>query len=143
MAHFKSKNYEESAKLLQAGGGMTDKIFSPWRENNRFSRYASLLATSASHKVVEGLVAHDQHDPEAELKAFKEACKIIAKNSSSIDPEIIGDPLEQIEQLVDRLDPPKDWVASAGGLVRIGSIAAIILLIGVWVVLKLMKRSPS
>jgi len=142
MGNFKSKNYEESAKQLRAGGGMTDAIFYPWQETKRFTQYASLLATPASDKVVEGLLAQDMGDPKTELKAFRAACRQIEKQSSSIDPEILGDPLTTVKAIVDRLDPPSQRFSSIGSILRIVSAAALVILIGVWVAFRFIgKRS--
>ena len=142
MGQFKSKNYVESAKLLGAGGGMTDRLYVPWQENKRFGQYASLLATPASDKIVDGLQAQDEDDSKAELKAFKEACRHIKKKSSSIDPEILGDPLTIVEEIVDRLDPPSPMFSTAGGIARVVSMAALVILIGVWLVLRVLRK-PS
>ena len=140
MGHFKSGSYIESAKMLAAGGGMTDKLYYPWQEHKRFGQYASLLATPVSDKIIDGLRAQDENNPKAELKAFEEACKQIKKQSSSINPEILGDPLMIVESIVDRLDPPSPMFATTGGVVRAIAVAALVILIGVWLALRVFRK---
>ena len=141
MGNFKSGNYIESVKLLKAGGGMTDKLIYPWQESVRFGLYASLLATPASDEIINGLVAQDERDSSTELKSFKEAFRIIQKQSSSIDQEIIGDPLSIVEKIVDELDPPSPMFSNVGGITRVVSVAAIVILIGVLIFLKMQGKN--
>lgn len=140
MGQFLLGDYAESAKFLKAGGGMTNQLYDPWQEDKRFHLYSSLLATPASDKVIDGLRAQDEKDSKAELKALKAACRQLEKQTSSIHPEIIGDPLTIVEDIVDRLDPPKPMFSSVGGVIRMVSVAALVVLIGVWLALRFLRK---
>ncbi len=102
--NFQTKNYAQSAELLQIGGAMVGSGWSTWRETQRFRSMVPLLATPASEQVIAGLIAHDSGDTNAEREALLQARKILKSNTDSLDPDLSEDPVELINYMIRQLD---------------------------------------
>lgn len=139
MGNFEVGNYEICAELLRAGGGMTDRVRSPWANAARFQTFAPTLATPAAEQVIAGLKAESRFDREAAVGYFEQARDLIA--SSGTDPEIHGDPTKVIDDAIDRLKAGMPPQTQSGLLMIVLIVGSVIVVLIAAIVVRLMARS--
>lgn len=143
MAHFELANYEVSAELLRAGGGMCNELYYPWSNSAGFSWHAPLLATGASDDVVRILRDKNEQSAQQQIDAYREVLSELEKNPPS--GEIVGDPIGKAESRIDHLlgEIAKNRTAFyKTGFFRWASVAGVLVLL-VSLVLSRLRGSGS
>jgi len=100
LGHFENGDYRQASELLSMGGGMVEKGWTTWPESRRFRQYLPLLASQASDEVITGLEALDSDDVTKAHKAYLQALEVLKEDLKNINPEFDGDPIHEIERLI-------------------------------------------
>lgn len=104
--NFKAGEYEHASRLLREGGGMTDRLWTPWTAPASFQNFAPLLSTPAYKHVIEGLKALDSDNPETAIEPFERALAILEAQDTVLDPELSYsyEPIDELRDQIGYLD---------------------------------------
>ena len=104
LGHFLNSDYTSASELLRRGGGMVEQGWTVWTEPNRFKRFLPLLGSPAALDVIAGLQALDDDQITEAHEAFLRAKQVLNEKRLEIDPTIIGDPFEMIDDIIRMTD---------------------------------------